>query len=182
MVDGIIPTNSHGNVFMYRPGMVPVGCVHLPYQGALNIANRLGVPAAPALVGWEYKKGKGFPVLQGIVVAQEHAELLNQVYFDTMEIKEKEKADKEAQAMVAAMKKDARKRKIDAYVDSTYPPNSIMPTNCGGCNSILIVGGGGSSSNTNDGGGGSGSSDVQGGGNKESKESNNTGSMDNDCF
>eukprot|EP00026_Physarum_polycephalum_P002332 Phypoly_transcript_02338.p1 GENE.Phypoly_transcript_02338~~Phypoly_transcript_02338.p1 ORF type:complete len:864 (+),score=130.87 Phypoly_transcript_02338:111-2702(+) len=124
MKNGIIPTNSFGNVYMYTPNMVPFGCAHLPYKGIEKVARQLGIASAPALVGWEYKKGHSYPVLNGIVVAEEHAELLHSVYFDEMAKKEQERADKEAQAKAHKAKVEAKKRKISDYVDSTYNQSS----------------------------------------------------------
>lgn len=84
---------------MYSPDMVPVGCSHLPCISSIDvavglvpnayfildggiqkIAKQLGIQSAPALVGWEYRRGQGYPLIRGIVVAREHAELLNQVF------------------------------------------------------------------------------------------------------
>jgi len=129
MENGIIPTNSFGNVYMYRPDMVPFGCAHLPFKGIKKVAKQLGITWAPALVGWEYRKGKSYPEINGIVVVAEHAELLHTVYFDEMSMKEQSKADKEAQAKAQEAKADAKKRKIAAYVDGTYnlPTSDARP-------------------------------------------------------
>jgi hypothetical protein len=49
-------------------------------KGIDKVARQLGMNYAPALVGWEYRKGQSYPSLDGIVVAAEHAELLHSVH------------------------------------------------------------------------------------------------------
>ncbi len=46
----------------------------------MKIAKELGISAAPALVGWEYRRGIAYPSLSGVIVAEENAELLSQVF------------------------------------------------------------------------------------------------------
>jgi hypothetical protein len=53
VVDGIIPVNSHGNVEVwdFNEALVPLGGRLVPHRAALRVAESLGLPAAPALVG-----------------------------------------------------------------------------------------------------------------------------------
>ena len=73
--DGIVPKNSFGNCYLFRPEMLPVGAVHLP-EISISLARKLGIDAVPAMVGWDYSRSNAHPQLEGIVVASEYAETL----------------------------------------------------------------------------------------------------------
>ena len=74
--DGVVPRNEYGNVELFKPWMLPKGTVHLPIPGLSRVAKRLGVDAAPAMMGWEYSRGGCHPVFDGFVVCEERAEAL----------------------------------------------------------------------------------------------------------
>ncbi|KIJ64619.1 hypothetical protein HYDPIDRAFT_90094 [Hydnomerulius pinastri MD-312] len=67
--DGKIPKNDFGNIDLYVPSMLPEGAVHIPFRGVAKIAKKLGFDYAEAVTGFEFKKRRAFPVLEGIVVA-----------------------------------------------------------------------------------------------------------------
>ena len=48
-------------------------------KGAGKIAKKLGFDYAEAVTSFEFKKGAAFPVLQGIVIAEEHEETMLEV-------------------------------------------------------------------------------------------------------
>jgi xeroderma pigmentosum group C-complementing protein len=75
-VDGRVPRNSFGNVDLLRGAKVPRGCVHVALPRAAQTARQLGIDAPPALVGFDRYAGRQVPVLDGVVVAEEHAETL----------------------------------------------------------------------------------------------------------
>lgn len=52
-MQGKIPRNEHGNIYMYMPQMLPAGCVHLRERGTLQMAKSLDLEAVPAITGWE---------------------------------------------------------------------------------------------------------------------------------
>ncbi|KDD72878.1 hypothetical protein H632_c2784p0, partial [Helicosporidium sp. ATCC 50920] len=71
---GKVPRTQHGSVEI--PPLVPslpLGTVHLDFSDAWAAAKRLGVDAAPALVGFERRGGRSAPTFRGIVVCVEHA-------------------------------------------------------------------------------------------------------------
>ncbi|PAA83779.1 hypothetical protein BOX15_Mlig015892g1, partial [Macrostomum lignano] len=76
-VNGRVPRNEHGNVDLFKPCMLPRGCVHLKLPGLVRLAKKLGVDGVPAMTGWEFK-GAGWarPVLEGLVVCAENRRLL----------------------------------------------------------------------------------------------------------
>ncbi|KAL5520128.1 hypothetical protein ACEPAG_1788 [Sanghuangporus baumii] len=80
-VVGIVPKNDFGNIDLYTSSMLPKGAAHIPYKGAAKIARKLGFDYAEAVTSFEFKKGRAFPVVSGIVVAAENEEILLEAYW-----------------------------------------------------------------------------------------------------
>jgi xeroderma pigmentosum group C-complementing protein len=58
VIDGKIERNDFGNIYMFLPSMLPLNCVHLHLTGVHQVARTLGLEAVPAVVGWDFKKGR----------------------------------------------------------------------------------------------------------------------------
>jgi hypothetical protein len=77
--NGKVPRNCYGNVDMYKPCMLPKGCVWLKLPGLQRIANKLKIDCAAAVVGFDNHCGGGYgahPVTDGFIVCEEFAETL----------------------------------------------------------------------------------------------------------
>ena len=48
--NGIVPKNEYGNVYLYKPWMLPVGCVHLRLPKLDRVARKLGIDCPAAMV------------------------------------------------------------------------------------------------------------------------------------
>lgn len=48
--DGKVPRNEYGNVDLFQPTMLPLGCAYIPYTEAWKAAKQLGVDYANACV------------------------------------------------------------------------------------------------------------------------------------
>jgi len=73
---GKVPRNDHGNVELFTPKMLPVGCVHLTdYHNLGHVAKKIGIDCAPAMVGWEHGRYPR-PKMEGFVVCTENVEVL----------------------------------------------------------------------------------------------------------
>lgn len=109
-VDGKVPTNEYGNVYLFHRHMLPPGCVHLDLHGIEKVAKRLGIHAPLAMVGWKHVSGwMSVPELRGAVVIEEVKEsLLSAYYKDTLD-KAYTKAHKKRQALVLRWRKLARR-------------------------------------------------------------------------
>lgn len=55
--------------------------MHLSFPRAYSVAERLGIDSAPAMVGFEFKNGRSYPVYDGIVVCAEFKDVLLEVFF-----------------------------------------------------------------------------------------------------
>lgn len=70
--NGIIPKNQYGNIDLFVEHMCPAGAVHVPYRGAIRVCKRLGIDYAEAVVDFEFGHRMAVPVIQGVVIAEEH--------------------------------------------------------------------------------------------------------------
>jgi len=83
VVDGVIPVNKYGNIEIWKGNLalVPKGATFLTNEdapAAQTVAQRLELPYAKALVDFEIKKGNSFPKFGGIIVLNEHAQLIRE--------------------------------------------------------------------------------------------------------
>ncbi|XP_070695808.1 DNA repair protein complementing XP-C cells [Pempheris klunzingeri] len=98
-VDGKVPRNDYGNVYLFKPCMLPVGCVHLRLPNLHRVARKLDVDAAPAVTGFDFHGGYSHAVTDGYIVCEEHEEILRAAWVEEQELqrqKEKEKKEKRA--------------------------------------------------------------------------------------
>ncbi|RVE70241.1 hypothetical protein OJAV_G00062960 [Oryzias javanicus] len=100
-VDGKVPRNEYGNVYLFKPCMLPVGCVHLRLPNLHRVAKKLNLDAAAAVTGFDYHGGYSHAVTDGYIVCEEDEEILRAAWVEDQEIqkkKEKEKKEKRAVA------------------------------------------------------------------------------------
>ena len=100
--NGVIPKNEYGNIDLFVEHMCPEGAVHVPYRGAMRVAKRLGIDYAEAVVDFEFGHRMAVPVIQGVVIAEEHYDrVMEELAKDEAEKrrKEDEKRRKAALAM-----------------------------------------------------------------------------------
>uniref|UniRef100_A0A0M3HRB8 DNA repair protein complementing XP-C cells n=1 Tax=Ascaris lumbricoides TaxID=6252 RepID=A0A0M3HRB8_ASCLU len=87
VVDGRIPRNEYGNIYMYRACMLPKGCVHLKLDGLYGLARRMDIECVPAVVAWDFHKGGNHPIIDGCVVLAKDAMLLKAAWEEQYERK-----------------------------------------------------------------------------------------------
>ncbi|KAK2507090.1 hypothetical protein MC885_005275 [Smutsia gigantea] len=61
-VDGKVPRNEFGNVYLFLPSMMPIGCVQLNVPNLHRVARRLGIDCVPAVTGFDFHKGYSHPM------------------------------------------------------------------------------------------------------------------------
>lgn len=79
VVGGKVPKNAYGNLDIYVPSMVPPGGVHIRHLDAAYAARTLGIDYADAVTGFNFKGRHGTAVLQGVVIAVEYHEAVQEV-------------------------------------------------------------------------------------------------------
>uniref|UniRef100_A0A8C8AXQ7 p125 n=1 Tax=Otus sunia TaxID=257818 RepID=A0A8C8AXQ7_9STRI len=98
-VDGKVPRNEYGNVYLFLPSMLPVGCVQLRLPNLNRVARKLDIDCAQAITGFDFHGGYSHPVTDGYVVCEEYKEVLVAAWENEqaeIEKKEKEKREKRA--------------------------------------------------------------------------------------
>lgn len=96
-VDGKVPRNEFGNVYLFQPSMLPVGCVQLNLPNLNRVARKLDIDCVPAVTGFDFHGGYSHPVTEGYVVCEEYKEMLVEAWANeevAREKKEKEKREK----------------------------------------------------------------------------------------
>ncbi|XP_071612119.1 DNA repair protein complementing XP-C cells [Heliangelus exortis] len=98
-VDGKVPRNEYGNVYLFLPSMLPVGCVQLRLPNLNRVARKLDIDCAQAITGFDFHGGYSHPVTDGYIVCEEYKEILIAAWENEqaeVEKKEKEKREKRA--------------------------------------------------------------------------------------
>ncbi|XP_036907243.1 DNA repair protein complementing XP-C cells isoform X2 [Sturnira hondurensis] len=98
-VGGKVPRNEFGNVYLFLPSMMPVGCVQLNLPNLHRVARKLGIDCAQAITGFDFHRGYSYPVTDGYVVCEEYKDVLLAAWENEqalIEKKEKEKREKRA--------------------------------------------------------------------------------------
>ncbi|RCV31141.1 hypothetical protein SEVIR_6G159100v4 [Setaria viridis] len=99
-VDGIVPKNERGQVDVWSEKCLPPGTVHLRLPRLFQVAKRLGIDYAPAMVGFDYRSGRCLPVFDGIVVCTEFKHAILEAYAEEEEKRRaEERKQEEAQAL-----------------------------------------------------------------------------------
>ncbi|XP_069822807.1 DNA repair protein complementing XP-C cells isoform X2 [Dendropsophus ebraccatus] len=61
-VDGKVPRNEFGNVYLFKPSMLPIGCCHLQVANLHRVARKLDIDCATAITGFDFHCGFSHPV------------------------------------------------------------------------------------------------------------------------
>ncbi|KAJ3787651.1 hypothetical protein GGU10DRAFT_426726 [Lentinula aff. detonsa] len=122
VIDGIVPKNQFGNIDLYVETMLPKGAVHMPFKGVAKIARKLHIDFAEAVIGFEFRKRRAMPVLEGIVVAAENEEVVLEAFLEAerealekAQLKKKERVIKQWTRLVHGLR--IRQRLQEQYAD-----------------------------------------------------------------
>ena len=77
-VAGVVPRSPHGHVELWTARHLPFGTVHLREAHVATAAKQLGVDCAPAMIGFDVHDGRAVPKFDGVVVCEEHADVLRE--------------------------------------------------------------------------------------------------------
>ncbi|KAF8264379.1 hypothetical protein EI94DRAFT_1772689 [Lactarius quietus] len=100
VIDGRIPKNNFGNIDLYTPSMLPAGAAYIPHKGAAKVARQLGFDYAEAVTSFEFRKGKAFPVISGVVVAAENEDTLREAYWEAEHVAAQKEQEKRHQVVI----------------------------------------------------------------------------------
>lgn len=100
VVNGIVPKNGYGNIDVFVDSMIPKGATHLPYRGIGKIAKKLGFDYSDAVTGFEFKNQSAIPIITGIVIATENADICFEAWvFDEQKRIEKDLKKREKKVL-----------------------------------------------------------------------------------
>ncbi|XP_073431101.1 DNA repair protein complementing XP-C cells isoform X2 [Dendrobates tinctorius] len=98
-VDGKVPRNEFGNVYLFKPNMLPIGCCHLQVANLHRVARKLDIDCATAITGFDFHCGFSHPITDGYIVCEEYKDVLLAAWENEqaeIERKQKEKREKRA--------------------------------------------------------------------------------------
>ncbi|XP_038667938.1 DNA repair protein complementing XP-C cells [Scyliorhinus canicula] len=75
-INGKVPRNDFGNVYLFKPCMLPVGCKHLRESNINRVARKLNIDCAGAVIGFDFHSGHSHPITDGYIVCEEYVEIL----------------------------------------------------------------------------------------------------------
>lgn len=81
-VGGIVPRNERGQVDVWSEKCLPPGTIHLRFPRLVPVCERLGVDYAPAMVGFEIRRGHSVPVFEGLVICEEFKDAIMEAYHE----------------------------------------------------------------------------------------------------
>ncbi|KAI6209604.1 hypothetical protein M3Y96_00238400 [Aphelenchoides besseyi] len=120
VVNGKIPRNEYGNVYMYQPNMVPEECVHLKEKGVLAMAKSLDLEAVPAVTGWEFSGGRNHPLIEGCVVLEKDAEVLRAACREWADIRKQKKIQATEDKVLQLWKRFVRGKQLLVKMKKRY--------------------------------------------------------------
>uniref|UniRef100_A0A8C0ZR12 p125 n=1 Tax=Castor canadensis TaxID=51338 RepID=A0A8C0ZR12_CASCN len=94
-----VPRNEFGNVYLFLPSMMPVGCVQLNLPNLHRVARKLNIDCVQAITGFDFHGGYSHPVTDGYIICEEFKDVLLSAWENEqalIEKKEKEKREKRA--------------------------------------------------------------------------------------
>ncbi|XP_037629601.1 DNA repair protein complementing XP-C cells [Sebastes umbrosus] len=100
-VDGKVPRNDYGNVYLFKPCMLPVGCIHLRLPNLNRVARKLEMDAAPAVTGFDFHGGYSHAVTDGYIVCEEHEEILRAAWEEEQELQKQKEKEKKEQRVIS---------------------------------------------------------------------------------
>lgn len=119
-VNGKVPRSIHGNVDLWTPEHLPKGTVHVNLPYARIAARRLGVDFAPAMTGFEPRRGRPVPKIEGVVVAEENAELIRDAARSAAQAALERQVQREREETREREEKAAREAKAREKVQKRY--------------------------------------------------------------
>ncbi|XP_071706212.1 DNA repair protein RAD4 [Rutidosis leptorrhynchoides] len=130
--NGIVPKNERGQVDVWSEKCLPPGTVHLGFPRIFAIAKKLEIDYAPAMVGFEFRNGRSFPLYNGIVVCTEFKDIILEAYAEEEERRGSEERRKhEAQALSRWYQLLSsivtRQRLNNRYAEGIEHPSNIIP-------------------------------------------------------
>lgn len=122
--DGKVPTSEYGNVEMWTPAHCPKGGTHVQAPLSAAAASKLGIPYAPAMIGFEVKDGRQIPKIQGIVVASMHAATIEEAAGNLEQERLRKAEEKRVAKVLGHWERFVKWVLVDARMKNRYAKDS----------------------------------------------------------
>ena len=121
-IDGVIPKNEHGNVYLYKDSMMPNGCTLLDKEGLdMKLCKKMEIDCAKAVVRFKWKRGRSYPEYHsGLIVPTYAVEALTLACEERAERLASKERQKEEQKTNRAWKRLVRKMWVRKRLDKTF--------------------------------------------------------------
>ncbi|KAJ2022739.1 hypothetical protein IWW57_004404 [Coemansia sp. S610] len=132
VLNGLVPRNEFGNINLFTDSMLPEGAVHIPNADAKRLCKELGIDAADAVVGFDFRHGQSIPIIQGVVIPADAFDLIaDALREDRHATAEKRLAELEQRAL-KSWRRLLIALRVRADVDALFArhsgrPNGIKP-------------------------------------------------------
>ncbi|KAL9935733.1 hypothetical protein V8E36_005310 [Tilletia maclaganii] len=122
--NGVIPTNEFGNVDMYVPSMLPPGGAYIPFAGVGKVAKQLHIPYGDAVTGFEFRKGRSNPKVEGVVVAKFNAQTLLDAFWESERARVAKENEKIRERAIRNWRRACKAVLISLRIKRQYGPGS----------------------------------------------------------
>ncbi|KAJ2038297.1 hypothetical protein IW146_001252 [Coemansia sp. RSA 922] len=126
--DGRVPRNEFGNVNLFTDSMLPEGAVHIPNANAKRLCKELGIDAADAVVGFDFRRGQSLPIIQGVVIPAEAFDLIADALREDRHVAEEKKLADLEQRALKYWRRLLVALRVRADVDASFARHSERPS------------------------------------------------------
>ncbi|KAG8516912.1 DNA repair protein complementing XP-C cells [Galemys pyrenaicus] len=123
-VDGKVPRNEFGNVYLFLPSMMPVGCVQLKLPNLHRVARKLDIDCVQAITGFDFHGGYSHPITDGYIVCEEYKDVLLAAWENEQALIEKKEREKRETRALGNWKLLVRGLLIRERLKLRYGPKS----------------------------------------------------------
>ncbi|KAG0237771.1 hypothetical protein BGX31_003505 [Mortierella sp. GBA43] len=126
VVDGKVPRNQYGRQDVFTPEMVPIGGTHLKGRKIGQVARLLGVDYVEAVTGFEFQSRRSVPVIDGIIVPTESAELVLDAYQEVVHQQHQEAFKKKRTQVLKRWRLVIKSMLLHTRLMEEYGPNNTQ--------------------------------------------------------
>ncbi|KAJ2616889.1 hypothetical protein GGF44_005883, partial [Coemansia sp. RSA 1694] len=126
--NGRVPRNEFGNVNLFTDSMLPVGAAYVPSASAKRVCKELGIDAADAVVGFDFRRGQSLPVIQGVVIPAEAFDLIADALREDRHVAAEKKLAELEKRAVKHWRRMLVALRVRADVDASFARHSDRPS------------------------------------------------------
>lgn len=119
-IGGLVPRSARGHVEMWSEGHLPLGTRWLRQPHLLAVAKKLGIDAAPAMVGFDFRDGRSVPRFDGVIVCDEMADALREAAAGVAEQEEDKQLHNRRKRALAHWAELLRSLRLKARLEADY--------------------------------------------------------------